>query len=213
MWVYMIGKKPIWLHANQWLRNHYITNFAQESIDSFTLTYISIAVFSSSLITVRQQIRREQKALHQMRWHVSTRTFVSLMCTCVRGIALLWWILVALQRRLIWTVERTSPHWHVYEALLGLYLDEWNNDAAMFAFPDHVFWTLVTGTRLDVAFSELDLGLTANDVAAILEYINHHYQIALQRNTIFSITTIIMTALVTWTFDGSYFVMVSLNLF
>ncbi len=70
----------------------------------------------------------------------------------------------------------------MYEALLGLYLDEWNNDAAMFAFPDHVFWTLVTGTRLDVAFSELDLGLTANDIAAILEYINHHYQIAYRRN-------------------------------
>jgi hypothetical protein len=44
----------------------------------------------------------------------------------------------------------------VYEALLGQYLDEGNDDAAMFAFPDHVFWTL-TGTRLDVAFSELTL--------------------------------------------------------
>jgi hypothetical protein len=77
--------------------------------------------------------------------------------------------------------RQTSPHRHVYEALLGQYLDEWNNDAAMVAFPDHVFWTL-TGTRLDVAFSEFDLGLTANDIAAILEYINHHYQIAYQRN-------------------------------
>ena len=52
--------------------------------------------------------------------------------------------------------RRTSPHRHVYEALLGQYLDEGNDDAAMFAFPDHVFWTL-TGTRLDVAFSELTL--------------------------------------------------------
>ena len=69
----------------------------------------------------------------------------------------------------------------MYEALLGHYLDEGNDDAAMFAFPDHVFWTL-TGTRLDVAFSEFDLGLTANDIAAILEYINHHYQIAYRRN-------------------------------
>jgi hypothetical protein len=70
----------------------------------------------------------------------------------------------------------------VDEALLGQYLDEGNDDAAMFAFPDHVFWTL-TGTRPEVAFSEFNLGLTANDIAAILEYTNHpHYQIAYQRN-------------------------------
>jgi hypothetical protein len=77
--------------------------------------------------------------------------------------------------------RRTSPHRHVYEALLGQYLDEGNDNAAMFAFLDHIFWTL-TGTRLDVAFSEFDLGLTANGIAVILEYINHHYQIAYQRN-------------------------------
>jgi hypothetical protein len=77
--------------------------------------------------------------------------------------------------------SRTSPHRHVYEALLSQYLDEDNDDAAMFAFPDHVFWTL-TGVRLDVAFSEFDTALTANDIAAILEYINHHYQVAFRRN-------------------------------
>jgi hypothetical protein len=77
--------------------------------------------------------------------------------------------------------RQTSPHRHVHEALLGQYLDEGNNNAAMFASPDHAFWTQ-TGTRLDVAISEFDLGLTANDIAAILEYINHHYQIAYQRN-------------------------------
>ena len=72
--------------------------------------------------------------------------------------------------------SRTSPHRHVYEALLSQYLDEENDNAAsMFAFPDHVFWTL-TGVRLDVAFSEFDTALTAaNDIAAILGYINHHY--------------------------------------
>ncbi len=77
--------------------------------------------------------------------------------------------------------RRTSPHRHVYEALFGKYLDEGNDNAAMFAFPDHVFWTL-TGTRLDVTFSEFDLGLTVNDIAAILEYIHHHYQIVYRRN-------------------------------
>ena len=76
---------------------------------------------------------------------------------------------------------QTSPHRHVYEALFGQYLDEGNNDAAMLAYPDHVFWTL-TGVRLDIAFSDFDIALTANDIAAILAYINHHYQVAYGRN-------------------------------
>ena len=75
----------------------------------------------------------------------------------------------------------TSPHRHVYEALLSQYLDENNDDAALFAYPDHVFWTL-TGIRRDIAFSEFDCALTTNDFEAILEYINHHYQIAYRRN-------------------------------
>jgi hypothetical protein len=77
--------------------------------------------------------------------------------------------------------SRTSPHRHVYEALLSQYLDENNDDAAMFAFPDHVFWTL-TGIHRDIAFSEFDSALTTNDFQEILEYINHHYQIAFRRN-------------------------------
>ncbi|KAI2500633.1 hypothetical protein MHU86_13854 [Fragilaria crotonensis] len=77
--------------------------------------------------------------------------------------------------------SRTSPHRHVYEALLSQYLDENNDDAATFAFPDHVFWTL-TGIRCDIASSEFDSALTSNDIEAILAYINHHYQIAFRRN-------------------------------
>jgi hypothetical protein len=42
----------------------------------------------------------------------------------------------------------TSPYQHVYEALLSQYLNEKNDDAALFAYPNHVFWTL-TGTRCD----------------------------------------------------------------
>jgi hypothetical protein len=30
--------------------------------------------------------------------------------------------------------------------------------------------------------SDFDIALTANDIAAILAYINHHYQVAYQRN-------------------------------
>ena len=77
--------------------------------------------------------------------------------------------------------SRTSPHRHVYEALLSQYLDENDDDAATFAYPEHVFWTL-TGIRRDIAFSEFDSALTAIDFEAILEYINHHYQIAHRRN-------------------------------
>ena len=77
--------------------------------------------------------------------------------------------------------SRTSPHRHVFEALLSQYLDDGNDDAAMFAYSDHVFWTL-TGVRLDIAFSDFDTGLTANDIGAILEHINHHYQVAYRRN-------------------------------
>ena len=77
--------------------------------------------------------------------------------------------------------SRTSPHRHVYEALLSQYLDENDDDAALFAYPDHVFWTL-TGIRRDIAFSEFDFALTSYDFEAILEYINHHYQIAYRRN-------------------------------
>ena len=77
--------------------------------------------------------------------------------------------------------SRTSPHRHVYEALLSQYLDKENDDAAMFAFPDHVFWTL-TGIRHDVAASGFDSSLTRNDFEAILEYINHHYQGAHRKN-------------------------------
>ena len=69
----------------------------------------------------------------------------------------------------------------MYEALLSQYLDENNDDAALFAYSDHVFWTL-TGNRRDIAFSEFDCALTTNDFEAILEYINHHYQIAYRRN-------------------------------
>ena len=64
----------------------------------------------------------------------------------------------------------------MYRAFLSQYLDEDDNDAATFAFPDHVFWTLI-GTRRDVGFA-----LTTNDFEAILEYINHHYRVAHQRN-------------------------------
>ncbi len=79
--------------------------------------------------------------------------------------------------------SRTSPHRHVYDALLSQYLDEDDNNAAAatFAFPDHVFWTL-TGTRCEVAFSEFDFALTTNDFEAILDYINHHYRVAHRRN-------------------------------
>ena len=52
-----------------------------------------------------------------------------------------------------------NPHRHVYKAFLSQYLDEDNDNAATFAFPDPVFWTL-TGTRHDVAFSEFDFALT-----------------------------------------------------
>jgi hypothetical protein len=55
----------------------------------------------------------------------------------------------------------------LYEALLSQYLDENNVDAALFAYPDHVFWTLI-GTRCDVAFSECDFALTMNDFEVIL---------------------------------------------
>ncbi|KAI2492822.1 hypothetical protein MHU86_21737 [Fragilaria crotonensis] len=55
--------------------------------------------------------------------------------------------------------SRTSPHRHVYEALLSQYLDENNNDAAT-----------------------IDSALTSNDIEAILEYVNHHYRIAFRRN-------------------------------
>jgi hypothetical protein len=61
--------------------------------------------------------------------------------------------------------------------MLSQYLDENNFDTALFAYPDHVFWTL-TGTCRDVAFSECDFALTMNDFEAILESINHHYQVA-----------------------------------
>ena len=61
--------------------------------------------------------------------------------------------------------SRTSPHSHVYEALLSQYVDEGNVDAVTFAFADHVFWTLA-GIPDDVA-TEFDYGLTANDFADI----------------------------------------------
>ena len=77
--------------------------------------------------------------------------------------------------------SRTSPHRHVYETLLGQYLDEGNNDTAMFAYPDHVFRTR-TGVRLDIAFSDFNIAWMANDIAAILAYIKHHYQVAYQRS-------------------------------
>ena len=47
----------------------------------------------------------------------------------------------------------------------------------MLAYPDHVFWTL-TGVRLGIVCSDFDIALMANDIAAILKYINHHYQVA-----------------------------------
>ena len=77
--------------------------------------------------------------------------------------------------------SRMSPRCHVYKALLSQYHDKDNNAAATFSFPDHAFWTL-TGTHCDVAFSEFDFALTTNDFEAILEYINHHYRVAHQRN-------------------------------
>ena len=77
--------------------------------------------------------------------------------------------------------SRTSPHRHVYEALLSQYLDENDDDAALFAYPDHVFWTL-TGIRRVIAFSEFDFALASYDFEAIFECINHHYQIAYRRN-------------------------------
>jgi hypothetical protein len=35
--------------------------------------------------------------------------------------------------------SRTSPHRHMYEALLSQYLDEDDHNVATFASPDHVF--------------------------------------------------------------------------
>ena len=77
--------------------------------------------------------------------------------------------------------SRTSPHRHVYEALLTQYLDNNDDDAAAFAFPDHLYWKL-TGIDHDVASSEFDSAVTVNDFEAILDYINHHYQVAHRKN-------------------------------